>query len=317
MGQLIQQTFVRAFQNPELSRQQDSAILAAPEGKMAFTTDSYVVQPLFFPGGDIGSLAVHGTINDLAMAGAQPLALSAAFILEEGLLLSDLERVVQSMARAASEVGAAIVTGDTKVVERGKGDGIFITTTGLGTLAPGVDLGVHRVQEGDWILVNGPIAAHGVAILSVREGLEFDSEVVTDSAPLHGEVAGLFQAVGCQAVRLMRDPTRGGVASVLCELAKLGGFGVLLEEEAVPVEPQVKAVCELFGLDPLYVANEGRFLVFVDSTAGPAALEALGPLAVKIGEVSTRFPNQVVLRNALGGLRVVDLLSGEQLPRIC
>jgi hydrogenase expression/formation protein HypE len=271
---------------------------------------------LTFPGGDIGSLAVHGTVNDLAMCGAWPVALSAAFILEEGFPMSKLAALAASMARAALEVGVPIATGDTKVVERGKGDGIFITTSGVGRIPTGVSIDPLRARPGDWVLVNGPLARHGVAVLSVREGLEFGTSVISDSAPLHRLVRSMLEAVG-PAVHVLRDPTRGGLASALCELADSGGVGVRLKEVSIPVEPEVRAACELFGLDPLYVANEGRCLAFVEASAAPAALAAMGEGAAHIGEVVEQHPGVVVLEGGFGGERVLDLLSGEQLPRIC
>lgn len=316
MARLVQDLFATAFANPLLERLHDGAQWEAEPGRMAFTTDSYVVHPLVFPGGDIGSLSVHGTINDLAMCGAWPVALSAAFILEEGLRLSALEAVVESMARASREAGVPIATGDTKVVERGKGDGVFITTAGVGRVPSGVDIDPRNARPGDWILLNGPIARHGVAILSVREGLRFDTSVTSDSAPLHRLVRSLLDRVG-SSVHVLRDPTRGGVASALCELASAGGVGVRVREEWMPVEPEVRAACEMLGLDPLYVANEGRCLAFVEPAAGAAALEAMGEGATRIGEVVADHRGVVLLEGCLGAPRVLDLLSGEQLPRIC
>lgn len=316
MARLVQDLFVRAFANPLLDRMHDGAQWGAEPGRLAFTTDSYVVNPLVFPGGDIGSLSVHGTINDLAMCGAWPVALSAAFILEEGLRLTELEVLVKSMATASREAGVPIATGDTKVVERGKGDGVFITTAGVGHVPPGIDIDPRNARPGDWILLNGPMARHGVAILSVREGLRFDTSVISDSAPLHRLVRSLLERVG-SALHVLRDPTRGGVASTLCELATAGNVGVRVREQWLPVEPEVRAACEILGLDPLYVANEGRCLAFVDPAAGEAALEAMGESAMRIGEVVAEHPGVVLLEGSLGASRVLDLLSGEQLPRIC
>lgn len=315
-GQLVRNLFLKAFSNPLLDRLHDGAEWEVPAGRLAMSTDAYVVRPLFFPGGDIGSLSVHGTINDLAMCGAWPMALTAAFILEEGYPLSELELLVSSMARAAREAGVPIASGDTKVVERGSGDGVFLTTTGVGRVPEGIHIDPRRARAGDWVILNGPMARHGVAILSVREGLEFGTSITSDSAPLHRLVRSLLSALG-EAVHILRDPTRGGVATALCELAQAGAVGVRLHEEALPVEPEVRAACEMLGLDPLYVANEGRCLLFVEAAAGPEALRLMGPGATRIGQVVAEHPGVVVMEGSLGGQRVLDLLSGEQLPRIC
>lgn len=318
---LIERMFVQSFANPTLETLHDGAMLQIDAGRLAFTTDSFVISPLFFPGGDIGSLAVHGTINDLAMCGAQPLGLSAGFILEEGLPIDDLWRVVQSMQHAVQQAGAAIVTGDTKVVDRGKGDGIFINTTGIGLIAPGITLAPHRAIPGDVILVSGDIAVHGIAIMSIREGLEFETTLQSDSAPLNGLVARLLE-VGGDQIRMLRDPTRGGVATTLNEIAAQAQVGIRLDETAIPVREEVRGACEILGFDPLYVANEGKCLVIVARDTADAVLAAmrehpLGSGAALIGEVVADHPGRVFLRSRIGGVRVVDMLSGEQLPRIC
>ena len=318
---LIERMFVPAFANSALEALHDGAILEVGATRLAFSTDSYTVSPLFFPGGDIGSLAVHGTVNDLAMCGAQPIALSAGFILEEGLAMEVLWRVVQSMRRAAAEVGVPIVTGDTKVVERGKGDGLFINTAGVGVVPTGVTISPVRARPGDVVLINGPIAEHGMAVMSVREGLEFETELKSDSASLAGLVADLL-ACGGEHVHVLRDPTRGGVASALNEIAAKAGVGVRLDEARIPLGEAVRGACEILGLDPLYVANEGKCIAIVAPQAAEAVLAALrahplGREAAVIGEVIADHPGKVTMRSRIGGRRVVDMLSGEQLPRIC
>lgn len=318
---LIEKVFLEAFRNPQLAGLHDGALLEAGGATIAFSTDSFVVRPLFFPGGDIGSLAVHGTVNDIAMCGARPLALSAGFILEEGLPMEDLWRIVRSMADAARECGVPVVTGDTKVVDRGKGDGVFVNTTGVGIVPAGIEIAPRRARPGDVILVNGPIADHGVAILSVREGLRFASEIRSDSAPLHGLVAALLDAAG-NDVHVLRDPTRGGVASALNEIAAAAKVGMRLDESAIPVREEVRGACEILGLDPLYVANEGKCLAIVARERADESLEVmrrnpLGSEAAVIGTVVDDHPSRVFQRSRIGGLRVVDMLSGEQLPRIC
>ncbi len=319
-AELIREIFLPAFRNPALEKLDDQAVMRIGDVKIAFTTDSFVVKPLFFSGGDIGSLAVHGTVNDLAMGGAQPLYLSAAFILEEGLPRETLERVVTSMQRAAGEAGVTVVTGDTKVVEKGSGDGLFITTTGIGTVPDDVELAAARAQPGDVILLSGPIGEHGMAILAQREGLEFDSELRSDSAPLHTLVAALLGAT--RAVRCLRDPTRGGVSSALNEIAARAQVGIELDETRIPVREEVKGACELLGLDPLYVANEGKMIAIVAPEAAEVALAALrahplGREAEIIGRITDTNHGLVVLRTALGTSRIVDMLAGDQLPRIC
>lgn len=320
MQELIQDVFVRAFQNPMLTPLHDGATWPVEKGALAFTTDSYVVRPLFFPGGDIGSLAVNGTINDLAMCGAKPLHLSAAFILEEGLDLEVLQRVVQSMAEAAQAAGVPIVTGDTKVVDRGKGDGVFINTSGVGLVPAGVRLLPILIKPGDAILVSGDLGRHGVAVLSVREGLTFDGHIQTDSAPLHYIVADLIES-GVD-IHCLRDLTRGGLAGVLNELASAAKVGMMVEETAIPVSEPVRGACELLGLDPLYVANEGRFVAMIPAQQTEAALAVMrrheaSSQASQIGVVTDSDLSLVALRTVVGTHRVLDLLSGEQLPRIC
>ena len=320
MAQLIEELFVRAFDNEWLRQMNDQASFAVPAGRMVMSTDSHVVSPLFFPGGDIGSLAVHGTINDVAMAGARPLYLAAGFILEEGFPLAQLKRIVASMAGAAQEAGVCVVTGDTKVVERGKGDGVFITTTGVGVIPPGIDISGDRARPGDSVIVSGTIGDHGVAIMSFRENLSFGTTIRSDTAALHGLVAAMVQAA--PGIHCLRDPTRGGLATTLNEFARQSGVGIRIVESAIPVRPQVSAACELLGLDPLYVANEGKLVaVCAPQDAEPlvAAMRAhpLGRDAAQIGEVIADAHHFVQMQTAFGGARLVDWLSGEQLPRIC
>jgi hydrogenase expression/formation protein HypE len=320
---LLERIFLPALGNEVLSALEDQATLPMPrEGgaRLAFTTDSFVVRPLFFPGGDIGALAVHGTVNDLAVGGATPLYLSAAFILEEGLPLADLRRIVASMRDACAAAGVTLVTGDTKVVDRGKGDGVFITTSGIGLVPAGLNLSVRNGRPGDRIVVSGTVGDHGIAILSVREGLEFETELQSDTAALHTLTRTMLEA--CPTIRWMRDPTRGGVSSALNEMAAASRVGVRLEEGRVPVRDEVRGACEMLGLDPLYVANEGKVLAAVppgDADRLVAAMRAhpLGRQAAVIGEVVRDHPGMVTLRSLVGGERVVPLLAGEQLPRIC
>jgi hydrogenase expression/formation protein HypE len=322
LGQmLVERLFARAFDDPALSAMHDGAVLDVPAGRIAVSTDSFVVHPRFFPGGDIGSLAVHGTVNDLCMCGATPLALTAGFILEEGLAMEELWRIVSSMAAAARAAGVRVVTGDTKVVDRGKGDGVFINTSGVGIVPPGVSILPARATPGDVVLVNGPIAQHGVAILSVREGLTFETTIESDSAALNGLVAAML-AAGGDGVHVLRDPTRGGVSSALNEIAQAAGVGVRLREADIPLDEQVRGACEILGLDPLYVANEGKVLALVAPGAAGDVLAAmrahpLGRGAAAIGEVAAGPAGRVSMRSRIGGERIVDMLSGEQLPRIC
>ena len=323
-AQLIEQLFARAFDNPALREGNDGAVLPAPPAghRLVLATDAHVISPLFFPGGDIGALSVHGTVNDVAMMGAQPLYLSASFILEEGLPLADLKRIVDSMAAAAREAGVAIVTGDTKVVEQGHGDGVFISTTGAGWLPPGRRLSGDLARPGDVVLVSGPIGDHGVAVLSQRESLEFETAIVSDSAALNGLTAAMLAAVPEGSVRVLRDPTRGGLATTLNEITRQSGTGITLDEAKIPVRAQVEAACELLGLDPLYVACEGRLVAICAPDVADkllAAMQAhpLGQQAARIGLVTDDPHRFVQMATRFGGRRVVDWLSGEQLPRIC
>lgn len=319
-AQLIEELFAAAFDNEWLRRMNDQAAFEPPPGRLVMTTDGFVVSPLFFPGGDIGCLAVHGTVNDIAMAGARPLYLSASFILEEGFPLADLHRIVHSMADAARATGVPVVTGDTKVVERGKGDGVFITTTGVGMVPEGVNISGDRARPGDAILLSGSIGDHGVAIMSSRENLEFETSIESDSAALHELVADMVAAA--PGIHCLRDPTRGGLATTLNELARQSGVGMVLQENAIPVKPEVLAACELLGLDPLYVANEGKLVCICAPQDAVRVLEAmqahpLGRQAALIGEVEEDRHSLVQMETGFGGSRVVDWLAGEQLPRIC
>jgi hydrogenase expression/formation protein HypE len=317
---LVRDVFLARLSNPVLNRLDDSAEVSVGTGRLAFTTDSFVVQPLRFPGGDIGSLAVNGTINDLSVVGAQPIALSAAFILEEGFPIAELAPIVQSMSEAARRAGVQVVAADTKVVERGKADRIFITTSGVGVIANNIQLGPEHARAGDAILVSGPIGDHGIAVMSAREGLEFETTVVSDCAPLNGLVSAMLAAGA--GIRCMRDATRGGVATVLNELGQSAGVQLLIDESAVPVRDAVRAACEILGLDPLYVACEGRLIAIVDHTRVEQTLAAmrahpLGSQACQIGTVTSGAEPRVLLRTPLGTTRILDLLAGEQLPRIC
>lgn len=321
MGQLIEGIFHKAFDNEWLRAGNDQSAFVVPGGRMVMTTDGYVVSPLFFPGGNIGTLAVHGTINDIAMAGAVPLYLSASFIIEEGFPLSDLERIAESMGHASREAGVPIITGDTKVVERGKADGVFISTAGVGMVPAGLDLRSDAARPGDAVIVSGSIGDHGVAVMSKRENLEFDTAIVSDSAALHGLVASMVVAGG-QHIRLMRDPTRGGIAATLNEIAHQSKLGFRIEEDAIPLKPEVAAACEFLGLDPLNVANEGKLVVIVAPEAAEAVLAAmqahpLGAEAALIGHAVADDHCFVQMATSFGGGRIVDWLSGEQLPRIC
>jgi len=320
MQQLLEQVIVPAFGNPALDARHDSAVIELHGQRLALTTDSYVVRPLFFPGGDIGTLAVNGTVNDLAMSGARPLCLSAGFIIEEGLPMETLQRLVASMRAAADAAGVQIVTGDTKVVDRGKGDGIFINTAGLGVLEHELDISPRAVRSGDTIVVSGDLGRHGMAIMAVREGLEFDSAIESDCAPL-AEPALALIADGID-VHCLRDLTRGGLASALNEIAGVAGLGMRIEEPAIAVREDVRGACEILGFDPLYVANEGRFVAFVAARDAERAVEVLRQYettagAAVIGTVTGERPPMVTLTSVLGSSRIVDMLSGEQLPRIC
>ena len=321
MAQLIAQVFQTALDNEWLRRGNDQAAFEVEPGRMVMTTDGYVISPLFFPGGDIGSLAVHGTINDVSMAGAVPRYLSASFILEEGFPLADLERIVSSMGEAARAAGTAVITGDTKVVERGKADGVFICTTGIGVVPAGIEISVERVRPGDRIILSGSIGDHGVAVMSRRHDLQFETDIVSDSAPLH-ELVRLIVGAGGSGVHAMRDPTRGGLAATLNEIAQQAGVGMRIHEAHILVRPGVAAACDLLGLDPLYVANEGKLVAFVAPRSATAVLSAmrahpLGRGAALIGEAVADEHRFVQMRTAFGGDRIVDWLAGEQLPRIC
>ncbi len=318
---LIDTVFVPALRNDALEVLHDGALLDLPPGRIAFSTDSYVIDPVFFPGGDIGSLAVHGTVNDLAMCGARPLHLSAGFILEEGFPLADLRRIAMSMGQAAAAAGVCVVTGDTKVVDSGKADRIFINTAGIGIVPEGIEIAPTRAAPDDLVLVNGEIAVHGIAVMSVRQGLEFETEMVSDSASLHELVAAAIDVAGPH-LHVLRDPTRGGVASALNEIAMAAGLSIELEERSIPINEAVRGACELLGFDPLYVANEGKCLAIVAPSHARAVLEAwrrhpLGRNAAIIGRVLAGPHGSLVLRTRIGARRIVDMLSGEQLPRIC
>ena len=320
MAQLIEELFLAAFDNDWLRAANDNACFAVQSGRMVMATDSHVVSPLFFPGGDIGCLSVHGTVNDVAMSGAKPLYLSASFILEEGFPLADLKRIVDSMAHAAREAGVPIVTGDTKVVEQGKGDGVFITTTGVGVVPDGVNISGDRARAGDAILVSGTLGDHGVAIMAQRESLGFETTIQSDTAALHELVARMVAAV--PDIHALRDPTRGGLATTLNEIARQSGVGMMLREEAIPVRQEVEAACELLGLDPLYVANEGKLICIcapehADELLAAMRAHPLGANAAIIGAVHEDPHHFVQMETAFGGKRIVDWLTGEQLPRIC
>jgi hydrogenase expression/formation protein HypE len=319
--ELVEHLFLPAFRNPALESLGDAAVLELAGGRLAMSTDSFVVQPLFFPGGSIGELAVNGTVNDLAVSGAEPLFLSASFILEEGFPLEQLAAIVRGMADAAATAGVKIVTGDTKVVERGHGDGCYITTAGIGVLRAGIAVGPHRAQAGDAVLVSGMIGDHGMAIMSVREGLEFESPIRSDCAALNGMIAEVLDAAGAD-VHAMRDPTRGGLASTLNEIAQASQVGVLIDEVSLPVRMETQSACELLGLDPVYVANEGKAVFFVAPEAAERVLAVLrahplGRDAARIGRVTAQHPGMLVARTQMGANRVIPTQIGEQLPRIC
>ncbi len=320
-NELVEHLFLPAFRNPELENLGDAAVFELESGRLAMSTDSFVVQPLFFPGGSIGALAVNGTVNDLAVSGAEPRYLSASFILEEGFPLAQLAAIVQAMADAAVVAGVRIVTGDTKVVERGHGDGCYINTAGIGVLRPGIAVGPHRAQPGDAVLVSGTIGDHGMAIMSVREGLEFESQIRSDCAALNGMIAEVLDAVG-DGVHAMRDPTRGGLASTLNEIATASDAGIVIDEPSLPVRPEVQSACEMLGLDPVYVANEGKAVLFVAPEEAARVLEILrahplGRDAARIGQVTDQHKRMLVARTAMGSNRVIPTQIGEQLPRIC
>lgn len=319
-NELVEHLFKPAFANDDLNRMADSAVLTLPSARIAYSTDSFVVRPLEFPGGSIGALAVNGTVNDLAMSGATPLVLSAGFILEEGLPMATLGRIVTDMAAAARAAGVRIVTGDTKVVERGHGDGCYINTSGIGVVRDGVHLAPNRATPGDVVIVSGTIGDHGMAIMSVREGLEFDTTIVSDCAPLNGLVDEMLRVT--PDVHVMRDPTRGGLASTLNEIAHASGVGIVIHESAVPVLPQVASACEILGMDPVFVANEGKLVAIVPPQHAAAVLQAmrnhpLGARAAVIGEVTAEHPGMLVAKTAIGAQRVIAMQLGEQLPRIC
>lgn len=320
MHQLLEQMFAPAFANPALDSRHDSAVLSVPAGRLAFTTDSYVVRPLFFPGGDIGSMAIHGTVNDLAMSGARPLYLSCGFIIEEGLPMETLWRVVSAMQQAARNCGVQIVTGDTKVVDKGKGDGLFINTAGIGVVEHSQNIAPQSVQPGDAILVSGDLGRHGMAIMAVREGLAFESRIASDSAPVSDLVLELLRA-GVE-LHCLRDLTRGGLTSALNEIAEAASVSMLVEEKSIPVREDVRAACEILGLDAFQVACEGRFVAFVPEREAGRALEimrahASGEGACLIGKVTNRGSARVSLKSVIGAQRILDMSSGEQLPRIC
>jgi hydrogenase expression/formation protein HypE len=319
-ARLIETLFAPAFRNPALDALGDGAVVALGGERLAFTTDTFVVTPAFFPGGNIGSLAVHGTVNDLAMCGAEPLFLSAGYLLEEGFPMRDLARVVASMAAACRAAGVSLVTGDTKVVDRGKGDGIYVNTSGIGRVLSGVEVGPSKARPGDAVLVSGPVGDHGIAVMAAREGIELETTLLSDSAPVVKPVLALLGAV--PDTRVLRDPTRGGLATALCEIAASSNAGIRLDEAAIPVRDEVRGACELLGFDPLYVACEGRFLAVVPGERAEAALAAIrsqpgGEEARRIGSVVADDPGRLVLRTRIGSHRLLERLSGEQLPRIC
>lgn len=319
-AELIQHLFLPAFENDKLISLGDSAVFDVPAGRIAMSTDSYVVRPLFFPGGNIGDLAVHGTVNDIAMSGAKPLYLTTGFIIEEGLPLATLGRIVESMATAAQQAGVQIVAGDTKVVDKGHGDGIYVNTSGIGVIPEGIDIRPNNAQPGDVVLVSGTLGDHGMAIMSVREGLQFETVIKSDSAALNGLIAEMLAV--SQDIHVLRDPTRGGLASALNEIAQASDVGIVLQEGDIPVETAVASACELLGMDPLYVANEGKLIAILPSDQADAVLAVmrqhpLGAKAAIIGTVTNNHPGIVVARTGIGGTRMVDMQIGEQLPRIC
>ncbi len=318
--QLISKMFLPQFDNELLNAQHDSAIFTVGKNKFAFTTDSYVIQPIFFPGGDIGELAVNGTINDLAVSGAKPLYITTAFIIEEGLPIDNLWKIVLSMKEAAKKAGVLIVTGDTKVVERGKGDKIFINTSGIGIVEEGIDISPKNCREGDVIIINGSIADHGIAIMSARERLAFETEIISDTAPLNDLIRSVLSA--SKNVHVMRDPTRGGVASTLKEIAMTAQMGIEIDEAKIPIKEEVKGACEILGFDPLYIANEGKVIIFAAKEDEKKILSVMrahqfGKESIVIGKVVKEHPGTVVMKTIIGSTRVVEMITGEQLPRIC
>jgi hydrogenase expression/formation protein HypE len=320
MHQLLEEVFGKAFSNPILDTRHDSAQFEVPAGRMAMTTDSYVVRPIFFPGGDIGSMAIHGTVNDLAMSGARPLYLTSAFIIEEGLPMETLWRVVCSMREAAKKCGVQIVTGDTKVVDKGKGDGLFINTAGIGVIEHSLNISPQNVQPGDAVIVSGDLGRHGMAIMAMREGLQFESTIESDSAPVHAVVLELIKA-GIE-IHCLRDLTRGGLASALNEIAEAAGVKISIDQKSIPVREDVHAACEMLGLDPLHVANEGRFVAFIAAKDGGHALQIMRRHNVTadsalIGKVVEKTAPLVTIKSSIGASRILDMPSGEQLPRIC
>lgn len=317
---LIHQLFLPVFQNPFLEKLDDQAVFELNGSRFAFTTDSFVVSPIFFPGGDIGELAINGTVNDLAVSGARPLYVSAAFIIEEGLPMEDLQRIVLSMRKAADEAEVIVVTGDTKVVDRGSGDKIFINTSGIGIIEKDVNISVDRAKVGDKVILSGFIGDHGMAIMSKREGLEFEAEIQSDTAPLNSMVQDMLEV--SSEIHCLRDPTRGGISSTLNEIASQSHVGIIIDEKKIPLRDGVKGACEILGLDPLYVANEGKLIAIVGAEVANELLTVMrenkyGRYAEIIGEVTEKHPNMVLMRTAIGGTRVVDMMLGEQLPRIC
>jgi len=319
-NQLLEQGVFKLLENDLLDTHHDGAIFDL-QGPMAFTTDSFVISPIFFPGGNIGELSINGTVNDLAMCGAKPKYLSLGFILEEGLLMEEFWEILVSIKEASEAAGVKIVTGDTKVVERGKGDKIYINTTGVGTILPNATIDMRRVQEGDVVILSNDIATHGMAIMSIREGLEFETDILSDTRPLHNLVEGLIAKFG-EVIHLLKDPTRGGVAAVLNEIARDSSSGIQLDEKLIPIQAQVKGACEMLGLDPLYVANEGVFIAIVQAEQAEEVVSYLkadpnAQNAAIIGKVVSTHPRQVIIRSSIGGKRVVNMLVGQQLPRIC
>ena len=319
-AKLIKDIFLKHFGNPLLDELHDGAVFDSPGSRLAFSTDSYVVDPIFFPGGSIGELAVNGTVNDIACCGAKPLYLSAGFILEEGFPLDDLEKIVIAMKNSALRAGVSIVTGDTKVVGHGKADKVYICTSGVGAVFEGVDISPKKCRPGDLIILNGKIASHGIAIMSSREGFEFESAVISDSAPLNGLIEEICKTSA--NIHVMRDPTRGGIASALNEIAQSAGMGIKIDEDKIPIDEQVRGICEILGFDPLYVANEGKLLVFVAPGDAANVLSAMrshefGADSAIIGYVSSDNPGKVIMKTSIGTNRIVDMLSGDQLPRIC